>query len=389
MQSYRSERQAFTLVELLVVIAIIALLVALLLPAVQAAREAARRTQCTNGIRQLGLAIANYESTFRALPAGGPTCVDTPQNDGGARPSWWVCGNQQGGSCYGPNWALQLFSFIEEGALADLAKKAIEDPTELDRANPPDTWDMQDKGSRSWRAFHDNVSSTMRCPSSAGGLLVPFNDDDDGTAGTSFGHLSKGSYAACFGGNTMINAVPEGSTNPVNPDPQFAGMFGMVRIQKSPVQSRIGRGIRVSKIRDGMSKTVMLSEVLIWNQTNETGGSIDPTVPDGNDDWRGVWMIPSVGASAFTGKYPPNAAEVDLIPACGTGLMQSGEARRLPCREDRQSANIYASARSAHNGGVNAAMGDSSVSFIVDDVDAAIWRGMCTRAGRETASVTP
>src|SRR5476649_2064293 len=65
------KRHGFTLIELLVVIAIIAVLIALLLPAVQQAREAARRTQCKNNLKQLGLASANYESTYSRLPSGG------------------------------------------------------------------------------------------------------------------------------------------------------------------------------------------------------------------------------------------------------------------------------------------------------------------------------
>ena len=97
--SKRNLRFGFTLVELLVVIAIIGILVGLLLPAVQAAREAARRMQCSNNLKQMGLALHNYESAFKVFPPGGVT-------PGGC------CGTPSAG-----NWALFLLPFIEQQAL--------------------------------------------------------------------------------------------------------------------------------------------------------------------------------------------------------------------------------------------------------------------------------
>ena len=100
----RRIRRAFTLVELLVVIAIIAMLVSLLLPAVQAAREAARRTQCINGLKQMGLAILNYESAKAEFPTGGS---EPWHNEGGA--------DSIHSKGYG--WMVQILPFIEDGAL--------------------------------------------------------------------------------------------------------------------------------------------------------------------------------------------------------------------------------------------------------------------------------
>ena len=90
-------RNGFTLVELLVVIAIIGILIALLLPAVQAAREAARRMQCTNNLKQLGLGILNYESANGSLPAG----------------SVYNSSNCTSGECYGTSFLAVILPYME------------------------------------------------------------------------------------------------------------------------------------------------------------------------------------------------------------------------------------------------------------------------------------
>ena len=108
-------RSGFTLIELLVVIAIIAVLIALLLPAVQAAREAARRAQCTNNLKQLGLAIANYESANKCLPSG---LIFGIGNGLCTRPGF-------GNNCQNTPWFVLMLPYIEQAPLYNAFNASI------------------------------------------------------------------------------------------------------------------------------------------------------------------------------------------------------------------------------------------------------------------------
>src|SRR5688572_18241924 len=107
------KRTAFTLVELLVVIAIIGVLVALLLPAVQAAREAARRMQCSNHLKQIGLGLQNYHDTFQSLPFGARARYVNTSGTNPANQAW------------GPSWYVGLLPFCEQKPLSDLIEAAL------------------------------------------------------------------------------------------------------------------------------------------------------------------------------------------------------------------------------------------------------------------------
>jgi len=106
-------RQAFTLVELLVVIAIIGVMVGLLLPAVQAAREAARRMQCSNNLKQIGIALHNYHDTYKVLPSGVVTATADPQYPGNC--------NSQTPEVESWGWAALILPFVEQAPLHDTA----------------------------------------------------------------------------------------------------------------------------------------------------------------------------------------------------------------------------------------------------------------------------
>ena len=171
-------KRGFTLVELLVVIAIIGILVGLLLPAVQAAREAARRMSCGNNIRQLGLAVLNYESAYKILPAGatGP-CSYNP---------WSVHDVDMNVGRMPINRYSLIVSVLPQMEQNQLFTQ-IQGQTPFYRS----TWDMQGNFTP-WRT----QVATLRCPSDPGRLNPDANWDYDGTG--------RVNYAGCYG-DTVVN----------------------------------------------------------------------------------------------------------------------------------------------------------------------------------------
>jgi prepilin-type N-terminal cleavage/methylation domain-containing protein len=207
----QKKRQGFTLVELLVVIAIIGVLVGLLLPAVQSAREAARRTQCINNVRQLGLALHNHHDTFGSMPPGWKTTTTAgAQGDGVAL---W-------------GWSAMIFPYIEENALSDQLK-------------PKDVF-LQDAVTSLWSSYQPLMTNSMvgfRCPSDDGPIT---------NIGRSFPGFNNSGAAALSTSNYVGNNNSRVSAQ--FDDPQTGGVFFE------------DRGLKFGDIRDGTSKTILLGE---------------------------------------------------------------------------------------------------------------------------------
>ena len=205
-------RHAFTLVELLVVIAIIGVLVGLLLPAVQAAREAARRMQCSNNMRQLGIAVHNYESAHKRLPAG------------------WISNGMSGEPGWG--WAAGLLPFAEGSTVYTQidSRIAIEDPIHAQ--------------------VRVTVIPTFLCPSDTGQNIFEISQGNGHT------HHPFGTTPLGIDDNSP-KLFPIAKSN-------FVGVFGNFEIEDNPYR---GNGIFYGNsrilfrdIRDGLSNTLMIGE---------------------------------------------------------------------------------------------------------------------------------
>jgi prepilin-type N-terminal cleavage/methylation domain-containing protein len=236
-QVRRSHSRGFTLVELLVVIAIIGILVALLLPAVQAAREAARRTQCQNHLRQIGLAFLTHEDAIGAFPSGGWGYLWTGDPDMGA-------GERQPGG-----WAYSLLPFLEEGAVhvvgQGLSQSEKSQRLMLQKTQPIDIFYCPSRRPAEL-SLGPEVSRNAANPpgnlvaktdyAANGGTLAPPENGVGWSTGPDLDCLNT--YPNCNWGNYTEEAISGGFDGTVTP--------------RFPVELR--------QIADGTSKTMLVAE---------------------------------------------------------------------------------------------------------------------------------
>jgi prepilin-type N-terminal cleavage/methylation domain-containing protein len=320
----RRRARAFTLVELLVVIAIIGILVALLLPAVQAAREAARRTQCTNNCRQIGIALQSYHNDYRALPPGyGPL----PKGGFGT-------GVASGIPYAEWSWAARLFGYIEEATISG----AIDwnwNPGFLATAPPTIKEIVSAKVSSFYCPSDESVTTNFN----EGGICYTGQYVKEGN-----GRIS---YAGNFGrGQLEAPRTPAGTA--------VDGVFGY------------NRGDSFQRITDGTSHTLLTSE----------------QIPGGPCSIRGVFSYDE--GPVFMQDFPPNSTTPDLVRWCDDADRVVGAI--APCVDSVTKLNMVRhSSRSVHPGGVVTCFCDSSVRFISDDISLVTWQNYGTPRGEEVA----
>lgn len=330
-KSLRRLKYGFTLIELLVVIAIIAILIALLLPAVQQAREAARRTQCKNNLKQLGLGVHNYHDVFNCFPLGN---MGSERNVGGASLN----------GTYNP----YLGFSAQVGMLPQLDQSSIFNKINFNSIATDGT-------------VVNGVSNNMMRLTRLAAFLCPSDTD---YAGTEAGN----NYVACGGPSTWWRV----------PLADQVGAFNYLR------------KVNFRDMKDGSSNVIAMSESVKgdnngakFNAFTDVARAIPMTGPDVS---KSQTDIQTIGAAALAGG-PANSLSIDrrdwAIGTCGQSVFNTlatpnwkfPDAIACSTCSAFDNRGVFA-ARSSHTGGVQTLMGDGSVRFISENIDFLTWQNL-------------
>lgn len=311
-------RRGFTLIELLVVIAIIGILVAMLLPAVQQAREAARRMQCVNNLKQVGLAMHNYHDTHNCLPPGNRSTLYA-------------------------NWAVYILPQLELGNLYN-------------------TWNFNNGANGRTYVTAPNLAVVQ---TRIGGYTCPTDTARTNVTSVTAPEIPHHNYAANYGNAALNQQVSYTGV-------QFKGApFGNVQTDASASQvNRPNRGpVNFRNITDGMTNSIMVSELIQGSGFNGATRA----------DLRGRIMGYSDGGY-FTTQNTPNSPITDwentnyCVPPVPTGALTFTNPANPPCAQTNQFSYMQRASRSRHTGGVNSLLCDGSVRFFSNSIDLNVWR---------------
>jgi prepilin-type N-terminal cleavage/methylation domain-containing protein len=341
-----TRHRGFTLIELLVVIAIIAILIALLLPAVQQAREAARRTQCKNQLKQWGLALHNYESTYRLLPAG---CLyaESPRTNGHRH-------------SFGPSWVAMLLPFIEQAPLANSIQWVGISPGYSGEAGSQGFLNGQ---------FTQNAQPPVLCPS------APSFARTTSTSATTVTRELYNLYAGIAG---AIDLVTFNET-------RFVGTAG-----KTSAGGMLppNKSVAFRDAMDGLSNTMLIGEMSgpikrLDNTLSYMIASAGAVAPGGTINVG--WMMGTATRGVPPILHPDGETDARFfnVTSVRYRINQAPFASQnfAGMSSDMGPNNPLSS---CHTGGIHVTLGDGAVRFISENIDLETLKKLATRDDGQT-----